>query len=62
VAAIAGIGEDAVERHSDLLLHPRAHGLECVAVVRVTRQRFDMGDELAALRVFVGRCEIFTDD
>ena len=56
VAAIAGIGEDAVERHSDLLLHLRDHGRECVAIVRVTGQRFDMGDELAALRVFERRC------
>src|SRR5215471_17571663 len=45
-----------MQRHSDLLLHLRDHGLQCVAVVWVTRQRFDMGDELAALRVFERRC------
>jgi hypothetical protein len=35
VAAITGIGEDAVERHPDLLLHLREHRRECVAVVWV---------------------------
>ena len=35
VTAIAGIGEDAVERHPDLLLHLREHDREGVAVIRI---------------------------
>jgi hypothetical protein len=37
VAAVPGIGKDAVESRPDLLLHLRDHGRECVAVVWVTR-------------------------
>jgi hypothetical protein len=49
------IGRDPFESHPDLPLRLWDHGCERVAVIRVTRQRFDVGDELASLRV-LERC------
>ena len=48
VAAIAGVGEGAVERVADQRLHRRDDGGERMPVVRVAGQRCDMGDELTA--------------
>lgn len=49
VAAIAGIGDDAGETGADLRLGGGDDPGERMAVIRVARQRLDMGDELAAL-------------
>lgn len=55
VAAIAAIGDDAFDRRPDLLFHFRDHGRQRMAVIRIARQRFHMGDELAALRAIERR-------
>src|SRR3974390_752417 len=55
VAAVSGIGDDAIERVAEDRLHGGDDGGERVAVIRVTGQRHDVGDELAAARVPQGR-------
>jgi len=55
VAAVSGIGDDAIERVADDRLHGRDDGGELVAVIRVTGQRRDVGDELATARMLQGR-------
>ena len=50
VAAIAAVGDDAGKARADLRLDLRDHGGECVAIVRVARQRLGVGDELASGR------------
>ena len=49
VAAIALVGEDALDGVADQRLHVRDHGCQRVTVIRVAGQRLHMGDELAAL-------------
>ena len=51
VAAIAAVGDDALEVGADLGLHLRDDVAERMAVVGVAGQRLHMGDELAALGV-----------
>ena len=51
VAAIALVGEDALDGVADERLHVRDHGCQRVAVIGIARQRLHMGDELAALGV-----------
>ena len=51
VAAIAGIGDDAVELVADERLHRRDDRGERVPVIRIAGQRGDMGDELTAAGV-----------
>ena len=46
VAAIAAIGDDAGEARADPGLDLGGDGLERVTVVRIARQRLDVGDEL----------------
>src|SRR5215813_6182182 len=48
VAAIAGVGDAAVEHFADECLHRRNDRGERVPVIRVARQRCSMGDELTA--------------
>ncbi len=48
VAAVSGIGDDAFERVAEERLHGRDDRGQGVSVIRVARQRRDMGDELAA--------------
>jgi len=48
VAAIAGVGDAAVEHVADERLHLRNDRGERVPVIRVARQRCSMGDELTA--------------
>src|SRR5258708_37139980 len=48
VAAIAGIGDAAIEHVADERFHLRNDRAERVSVIRVAGQRCGMGDELAA--------------
>lgn len=48
VAAVSGVGDDAFERVAEKRLDPWNDRGERVPVVRVARQRRDMGDELSA--------------
>src|SRR3974377_1934255 len=50
VAAVSGIGDDAIERVAEDRLHGGDDGGERGAVIRVTGRRHDGGDELAARR------------
>ena len=50
VAAIASIGDGAIESIADECLHGRDNGRKRVAVVRVAGQCGDVGDELTAAR------------
>ena len=50
MAAITAVGDDASKVGADLRLDLRDHGFDRVAVVRVARQRLDVGDELTASR------------
>ncbi len=52
VAAVAGVGEDALDLVADGLLHVRDHRRQCVAVVGIAGQGLCIQDELAALRAF----------
>ena len=54
VAAIALVGEDARDGAADQRLHVRNHRCQRVAVIWIARQRFHVGDELAALAVLEG--------
>ena len=51
MAAIAGVGEDALDGVADERLHVRDDGCQRVAVIGIAGQRLHMGDELAALGV-----------
>ena len=51
MAAIALVGEDALDGVADERLHLRDDGRQRVAVIGVAGQRLHMGDELAALGV-----------
>ncbi len=57
MAAIAGVGDDAVEHVSDERLHRRNDRGERVPVIRVAGQRGDMGDELTAPGMLHRRCD-----
>src|SRR5580693_450975 len=48
VAAVALVGEDALDGVADQRLHVRDHGCQRVAVIRIARERLHMGDEPAA--------------
>ncbi len=50
VAAIAAVGDDALEARADLALHVGNDLFQRVAVIGIARQRRDMGDELPAFR------------
>src|ERR1700677_435085 len=54
VAAVSLVREDARDGVADQCLHVRDHGCQRVTVIRVSRQRLHMGDELAALAVLEG--------
>jgi len=65
VAAVAFIDEGTRHGVADKRLHVRNHGGQRVAVIRVARQRLDMGDELPAhgrFRFKFNRLGYFTDD
>jgi hypothetical protein len=49
VAAIALVGEDALERVAEHALHVWDHGGQRMAVIGIAQQRLHMGDELTAL-------------
>ena len=55
VAAIAPIGDNAFDIRADLFLHVRDHDAKRMAIVWIARQRFHMGDELAAFRAMERR-------
>jgi len=52
VAAIAGIGDAAIEDVADERLHLRNDGAECVPIIGIAGQCCGMGDELAAGGMF----------
>ena len=47
MAAVSGIGDDALQANADLLGDFRHYLRQCMAVIRVARQSRDMGHELA---------------
>jgi len=49
VAAVTGIGDQALNDVADKGLHRRNYLGECVAIVGIARQSRDVGDKLAAL-------------
>jgi hypothetical protein len=53
--AVSGIGDDAIERAAEDRLHGGNDGGERVAIIRVTGQIHDVGDELATARMLQGR-------
>ncbi len=48
VAAVAGVGDDALKADADLVLKFRKHPGERMSIIRQVGQRFDVGDKLAA--------------
>ena len=51
MAAVAFVSEESLDDVADQRLHLQDDSCKRVAIVRAARQRFHMGDELAALGV-----------
>ena len=54
MTTIATVGDDAIDRHPELLFHFRDQRRQCVAVVGRTRLGFDVSDKLTASRAMQG--------
>ena len=54
VAAVALVGEDALDGVADQRFHVRDHRLQRVSVIGIAGQRLHMSDELAALAMLEG--------
>src|SRR5579864_1454706 len=57
MAAIAAVGDETFDARADLRLDLGDHRRQSMAVIGIARQRFGMGDELAALRAMQRRGE-----